>query len=574
MQLSSLPLATQSLLDPTAMLDPLILSEWNAACAAARSESDEGTGAALSSTTAMCGVVRRREPRRQVDTDDFFTLAEALDTLADELNANLFLGGASPPLAANSPSKAPGRPLSVDELDPRGMDGLTGVQLNHVEEAHRLFAAKKYAAALAAFLGVNSACLAHQLTPALLNNVAVCQYVVEQWDACEATTRRVLSVDTTERFPSTRRLVRVFILQGRLHEAQQAISPHRDATDWFSEVEAVKAYVCYVNLYAAHQYNKALESLEVLLSFCPCGTLEAAKARLLSLENMSQAVRYAARRSQVYTMSVDLHLCLWELTFHSITSVPGLTALFEDMQAASVGKSELRFRQLQTHIIRCKEVFAKLQGLMAAQKFHEAAEFALQVLTEPYLQDGMKGVVYFERARALAQNANWYCALDDVHRALSYTEPVELRASMLLLVARCEEALGRFRDAINHMEESLRLVPNATAVEQLRWLKVRVARGQGSTAAPGTAPRTKKAPSQKAHAYQPTVSSNPLDVHYKTLSLPCNASAVEAKKSYRALAMKWHPDRWCGASEEAIHAAETAFKTIQHSYEEIMKKVS
>ncbi|CBZ25671.1 putative chaperone protein DNAj [Leishmania mexicana MHOM/GT/2001/U1103] len=576
-QLASLPLATQMLLDPAVGLDQGILEEWNAACAAAGSQSIEHTGVALASSMARGGVVRRREPRRLVDTNDFLKLAEALDTLADELNVNASLGGASPSLTAGPPKKPVSRDLNVDELDPLGMDGLMGTQLDDAQEAHRLFDAKEYAAAMAAFLSVSSGCLAHELTPALLNNVAACHFVMEQWSACEAITRRVLAVDATERYPSARRLVRVFISQGRLQEAQQAVSLHRDAIAWAAEVAAVKACASYTNFYAAHQYSKALESLEVVLSLCPCGTLEAAKARLLSLENAAQAVRYAAQRCRAYATSAELRFCLWSLTFHSVTSVAGLDTLLADMQATPLGKSELRYRHLRTYIARCKEAFAKLQGLRTAQQWHEAATFVTQVLAEPFLPDGLKGVMYYERARALAQQASWYAALDDTHRALSYTEAVSLRASMLLLIARCEEALGRLRDAVYHTEESLCLASNAAAVEQLRSLKAHLAHEQTSTDAPRTTARTasKKTPKPKttANAFSP-VSRAPLDVHYKTLSLPRNASAAEVKKSYRALAIKWHPDRWCSASNEAIRIAESTFKTIQHAYEEIMKRAS
>ncbi|KAG5481127.1 hypothetical protein LSCM1_06808 [Leishmania martiniquensis] len=575
MQLSSLPLATQMLLDPAVELQPSILEEWNAACAAACSQGTQRNGTAPCLTMARGGGVRRREQRRLVDTEDFFQLAAALDTLADELNANAGLGAASSSLTSEPPKAMVSRALRVDELDPNGTAGLKGTQLSNALEAHRLFGAKEYPAALAAFLRVSSACLAHELTPALLNNVAACYFVMEQWDACETTTRRVLSFDATERYPSARRLVRVFISQGRLQEAQQAVSLHRDAIEWAAEVAAVKACASYTDFYATRQYSKALESLDVLLSLFPCGTLEAVKARLLSLDNVAQAVQYAAQRSRDYATSTELQFCVWALTFHSTTSVTGLSALLTDMQAASTGKSELRFQHLLRNIARCKDAFLKLQGLMAARKWNESATFAAQVLAEPFLPDAMKGVAYYERARALAQQGSWYAALDDTHRALSYTEAVNLRAGMLLLVARCEEALGRLRDAIDHTEESLRLASNPAAKEQLRFLKGCLAREQASRAASGTAPPTKskEVPKQTPHAKTSSSASRAsIDAHYKTLYLPCSATAVEVKKSYRDLAIKWHPDRWCGASEEAIRTAEATFKSIQHAYEEIMKK--
>ncbi|CAJ1021598.1 hypothetical protein, conserved [Leishmania lindenbergi] len=145
------------------------------------------------------------------------------------------------------------------------MDGLTGVQLKFAQKAYQLFGVRDYPADLAAFLRVFSACLAHKLASALLNRVVVYHFVMKQWNACEACTRRALSVHATGRYPSARRRVRVFISQERLRGPQQAISTYRDAIDGAAEVAAVKAYANYTSFYAAHQYGTALKSLEVVL---------------------------------------------------------------------------------------------------------------------------------------------------------------------------------------------------------------------------------------------------------------------------------------------------------------------
>ncbi|XQJ26495.1 chaperone protein DNAj, putative [Leishmania guyanensis] len=172
---------------------------------------------------------------------------------------------APPFLTAVPPKKATSCALSLDEQDPNGMDGLTGVQFKYALEAYQLFGVRDYPADLAAFLRVFSVCLAHKLTLALLNRVAVCHFVMKQWNACEACTQRALSVHATGRYPSSRRRLRVFISQERLRGPQQAISTDRDAIDGADEVAAVKAYANYTNFYAAHPYGTALKRLEVVL---------------------------------------------------------------------------------------------------------------------------------------------------------------------------------------------------------------------------------------------------------------------------------------------------------------------
>lgn len=55
--------------------------------------------------------------------------------------------------------------------------------------------------------------------------------------------------------------------------------------------------------------------------------------------------------------------------------------------------------------------------------------------------------------------------------------------------------------------------------------------------------------------------------YYKTLGVPENATQDEIKKAYRALAMKWHPDRWATASEEEKKKAEDEFKKVAEAYD-------
>jgi len=52
--------------------------------------------------------------------------------------------------------------------------------------------------------------------------------------------------------------------------------------------------------------------------------------------------------------------------------------------------------------------------------------------------------------------------------------------------------------------------------------------------------------------------------HFKTLGISLNASEVEAKKAYRVLALKFHPDR--GGSEEK-------FKSISAAYTEVRRAI-
>lgn len=78
------------------------------------------------------------------------------------------------------------------------------------------------------------------------------------------------------------------------------------------------------------------------------------------------------------------------------------------------------------------------------------------------------------------------------------------------------------------------------------------------------------------HSGQRPASNNtwtPLDPHYAILGASPTDSPDTIKKKYRALAMKWHPDKIAagGASSEALRHAKEKFQQINDAYERIME---
>ena len=53
--------------------------------------------------------------------------------------------------------------------------------------------------------------------------------------------------------------------------------------------------------------------------------------------------------------------------------------------------------------------------------------------------------------------------------------------------------------------------------------------------------------------------------YYEILGVDKNASADDIKKAYKALAVKWHPDRWANGTEEEKKTAEEKFKEINEA---------
>ena len=59
---------------------------------------------------------------------------------------------------------------------------------------------------------------------------------------------------------------------------------------------------------------------------------------------------------------------------------------------------------------------------------------------------------------------------------------------------------------------------------------------------------------------------------YKVLGVGPKASEEEIRKSYRKLALKWHPDRASSKSEEERALAEKNFKELAEAYEVLSDK--
>ena len=57
------------------------------------------------------------------------------------------------------------------------------------------------------------------------------------------------------------------------------------------------------------------------------------------------------------------------------------------------------------------------------------------------------------------------------------------------------------------------------------------------------------------------------DDYYEVLGVPRNADENAIKKAYRKLALKWHPDKHAGGSDEQKLDAEQKFKKISEAYE-------
>lgn len=557
-----------------------------------------------------------------ISTEDFLHMKAELEKLNDDLVRR-----------SRGTGEDDSKFLAVDEFDPHALDTMDKVIKGIVKTAQDHFRKKEYTEALRVLTELTNAYPPERLNPYIFQNISACYYQLEQWDLVLRTTRRALELNT-ELDVGHRRLFRTMMITECITEAKEFLEPHKRKSYWSGEVAAMKAYVNYQSLYDSHLYSHAMRELEALLRIIPCATFETLKVQLLSLDRTIDGVLYAEERMKTYPQSSDLKYWHSELRFRLASSSEQLREVLQEYEGEAQNKSDIRFRYGVKVVAKSLEMVQTVEKMTSEGKWNDLIVLCSSILKSACLGDGLILCLLATRSRAYINTKQWYQGFDDASKAMHYAEDEKWKGELLLLLARCEEGLQRWQDAVLHAEKANQLLQTPAAAHALQNLRIalmqhmkkmrdaeekrrraqeeaerqwaereartkqqkenqhayeefnRKQRAKFGKAAPNSyddeddddfEPRQQQSTQQnrksKGAPPPPVKPRSAMEEHFKVLSLSITKDASEVKKTYRALAMKWHPDKWSGKSAAEIATAEKKFKEIQNAYESIMSSL-
>ncbi|KAH9589278.1 DnaJ domain [Trypanosoma melophagium] len=439
-----------------------------------------------------------------------------------------------------------------------------------------------------AFSEVINSCLPNMLSAPLIGNRAACYLRMENFKLSLRDAIRCCELDN-QYILGVRRAVRSYICSGKCSEAREIIDKYRKTCKYTFEEELnqVSLYELYTSFFDRNEHAEALKYLNELLLCVPCATFQALKVQLLAIEEGNQiALMYAEESLKQYVDFPELLYWRAQLRFLESASRDELNAVLPLFEVTVPAEYMLRFRQAIHRILQCINLSKDVDNLFARKDWVCLIDLCSTGINRPFIGDRFRATLLAKRARAFYETKHLYESIDDIESALKSSSSKSERAQLLLIRAMSEEKLSRLSDAVRSAELSLKEQHSVEAAAVWRRLCDRQREFQR---------RKQQQQQQQAHERNKTgfdgsqtdkdsddgrkngrekISSSRLIAElYEHLSLPVGAGAERVTKSYRALAMRWHPDKWCGASDQQRKEAEEKFKKVKAAYDELMTLV-
>ncbi|GMF20949.1 unnamed protein product [Phytophthora fragariaefolia] len=206
-------------------------------------------------------------------------------------------------------------------------------------------------------------------------------------------------------------------------------------------------------------------------------------------------------------------------------------ALRSDPDNSKCMKEIKRIRHLETSKEEANNAFKSGNMALAVEMYTECLKIDPQ-------NKAFNSKIHCNRANALSRLDRHEEAIKDCDKAIYYDHGY---AKAYLRKAACLKALG----GLENLEQALRVYDQASKLV-----------GDDAQRDIQNSIRQTKLDIKKAKRKD----------YYKILNVSQNATEAEIKKSYKRMALKFHPDRHAGKSDEQKAEAEAAFKDVGEAY--------
>ncbi|ORC92763.1 putative TPR-repeat protein [Trypanosoma theileri] len=528
--------------------------------------------------------------------DEFFSLTQQLEDI------NAVIAASSPAQCRCSnfgdTSSFPNETQDLFAIDPAMYSApLDDARRRKCQVATEAYQKGNFNVAAEAFTEVINSCLPNMLSAALIGNRAACYLRIENFKLSLRDAMRCCELDN-QYILGVRRAVRSYICTGRCSEAREIIDKYRKTSKYTFEEELnqVSLYELYISFFDRNEHAEALKYLNDLLMRVPCATLQSLKVQLLAIEEGNQvALLYAERCLKQYVDFPELLYWRAQLCFLESATREELNAVLPLFDVTVPAEYILRFRQATHRIMQCINLSQDVDSLFSSKDWMGLIDLCSTGINRPFIGDRFRATLLAKRAHAFYEIKHLYECIDDIESALNSSTSKSERAQLYLIKAMSEEKLSRWSDAVRSAELSLKEQHTVEAAVVWRRLcdrqrefqrrKRQQEEQQHKAHEEGfkTHDRNKSgfdgSQTDKGHEdgrkgeKEKNSSSRVVAELYAHLSLPVGAGAERVTKSYRALAMRWHPDKWCGASEQQRKEAEEKFKRVKAAYDELMSIV-
>lgn len=170
---------------------------------------------------------------------------------------------------------------------------------------------------------------------------------------------------------------------------------------------------------------------------------------------------------------------------------------------------------------------------------------------------GLACAALHRRAEAGMARQDWAAAIADLDSSLALDAG---HAPSLLLRSEAHKQAGNCTACFLDLQRLKKAAPGTPGLFALLQEAARLGLSSGGRGESGGG-------SAAAGAAARGAGGSAVQGALRALDLPAGATSVQARKAYRKLAARWHPDKWAAASGEEQAAAGERFKEIQAAYE-------